>query len=410
MTPDATAPFVAIACGGTGGHLFPGLAVGEALVRRGASVALLISPKEVDQEAVRIAKGMEAITLPAVAFEPPHAVRFLRGFWQAFRAARRRFRHHPPDVVLAMGGFTGAPPILAARFGRVATFIHESNAIPGRANRWLAPWVNGALVGFPSAARRLWNRTVMVTGTPVRSQFRSRDATSCRRSLGLGPGQPVLLVMGGSQGAQAINQLVLQALPLLCGQLPELQFIHLTGPHDVAEVRAAYQARRCRAVVQPFVAEMDIAMGAATAAVSRAGASSLAELAAVRLPAILIPYPTAADNHQYVNALEFAQTGAARLLNQRGAAATSLTRLVAELIRPGPVRSQIESALKQWDWPEAAEDVAVRLLAAIGGKTARTGPAWRELHTRAVADAPTHAAGSPPRTLAAKSSWRRVAT
>jgi len=410
MTPDATAPFVAIACGGTGGHLFPGLAVGEALVRRGASVALLISPKEVDQEAARAAKGMEAITLPAVAFEHPHAVRFLRGSWRAFRAARRLFRLRRPDVVLAMGGFTGAPPILAARFCRAATFVHESNAIPGRANRWLAPWVNGVMVGFPSAARRLWNRAVMVTGTPVRSQFRSRDAASCRRSLGLEPGQPVLLVMGGSQGAQAINRLVMQALPLLCGQLPELQFIHLTGPHDVAEVNAGYHSQRCRAVVRPFVAEMEIAMGAATAAVNRAGASSLAELAAVRLPAILIPYPTASDNHQYVNALEFAQTGAARLLTQPGASATSLTRLVAELIRPGLVRSQIETALKQWDWPEAAEDIAVRLLAAIRGKTARPGPAWRELHASTMADAPANAAGSRPRTLTAKSPWRRVAT
>jgi len=385
MSPVVTAPFVAIACGGTGGHLFPGLVVGEALVRQGASVALLISPKEVDQEAVKATKDMESITLPAVAFERSHVVRFLRGFGQAFRGARRLFRQRPPDAVLAMGGFTGAPPILAARLSHAATFVHESNAIPGRANRWLAPWVDGAFAAFPSTARRLWNRTVMVTGTPVRPQFRSQDPAACRTSLGLDPCQPVLLVMGGSQGARAINRLVMQALPLFGGQLPELQFIHLTGPHDLDEVRAAYAAQRCRAVVRPFVAEMAIAMGAATAAISRAGASSLAELAAVRLPAILIPYPTAADNHQYVNALEFAQTSAARMLAQRGATATSVTRLVAELTRCGPARAQIQSALKQWDRPEAAEDVASRLLAAVHGQTGLAG-ASRERRRRRAND------------------------
>ena len=403
MLHDVTAPFVAIACGGTGGHLFPGLAVGEALVRRGASVTLLVSPKEIDQEAVKTAIGMDVITLPAVALESPHFVRFLRGFWQAFGTARRRFRERPPCAVLAMGGFTGAPPILAARLSQAATFVHESNAIPGRANRWLAPWVDGALVGFPSAVRRLWNRTVTVTGTPVRPQFRRQDATASCASLGLDPRQPVLLVMGGSQGARAINQLVRQALPLLCGQLPELQFIHLTGPHDVAEVRAAYAAQGCRAVVRTFLAEMELAMSAATAAINRAGASSLAELAAVRLPAILIPYPTAADHHQYLNALEFAQTGAARMLVERGATATSLTRFVAELIRSGPVRAQIQSALKSWDRPEAADDIAVRLLAAIEGKSEKAGLTRRSARENAPAAGPAAAAGPPPGTLVMRS-------
>jgi UDP-N-acetylglucosamine--N-acetylmuramyl-(pentapeptide) pyrophosphoryl-undecaprenol N-acetylglucosamine transferase len=373
MSFPAPTPFVAIACGGTGGHLFPGLAVGEALVRRGVSVALLISPKEVDQEAVNAAKGMEVITLPAVAFEARRPFQFVRGFWRAFATAQRQFRQHPPEAVLAMGGFAGAPPILAARLGRAATFIHESNAIPGRANRWLAPWVDGVLVGFPSAARRFWSRAVLVTGTPVRPLFRSSDAAACRTALGLDPLQPVLLVMGGSQGARAINQLMLQALPLLRRRLPDLQFIHLTGPHDEDAVRSAYAVPGCRAVVRPFLAEMPLAMGAATAAINRAGASSLAELAAVRLPAILIPYPTATDNHQYVNALEFAQTGAARMLLQRSANAPALTRLVEELVRPGAARQQVRAALKQWDWPEAAEDVAGRVLAAMRGE--RVNPA-----------------------------------
>ncbi len=402
MSLAATLPFVAIACGGTGGHLFPGLAVGKALLQRGASVTLLISPKAIDQEAVRTAQGMEAITLPAVPFERPHVFRFLLGFGRAFRVARRLFRQRPPHAVLAMGGFLGAPPVLAAHLSGAATFLHESNAIPGRANRWLAPWVDGAFVGFPSAARRLWNRTVMVTGTPVRPGFRSRDAVACRRALGLDPAEPVLLVMGGSQGARAVNQLMLQALPLVAGRMPGLQFIHLTGPHDLEAVRSAYTGHRSRALVQPFVVDLEAVMGAASAAVSRAGASSLAEMAAVGLPAVLIPYPTAADNHQYVNALEFAQAGAARMLAQRGATAASLSGLIEELLRPGAARDEMRRALRQWDRPDAAEDVATRLLAAVQGRAARTAQAGRPFLPDGTPPGPTVAGRAPRETWAAR--------
>jgi UDP-N-acetylglucosamine--N-acetylmuramyl-(pentapeptide) pyrophosphoryl-undecaprenol N-acetylglucosamine transferase len=365
MTPARPIPSVAIACGGTGGHLFPGLAVGEALTRRGAAVTLLISPKEVDQIGVRSAPGMEVVTLPAVAFERRQSFRFVRRYWQSYRVSRQRFRDHPPGVVLGMGGFTSAPPIFAARRCRSLTFIHESNSVPGRANRWLAPWVHGAFVGFPAAVRRLWNRTVMLIGTPVRPQFRPADPVACRLALGLEPSRPVLLVMGGSQGATGINQLVRQALPLICGQLTGLQFVHLTGPHDLEEVRSAYAAQGARAVVRPFMTEMELAMGAATAAISRAGASSLAELAALELPALLIPYPWAADNHQFFNALEFVQSGAARMLGQKSATASSVLHPVAELVRETQVRESMKTALRRWHKPEVADEIAARLLAGM---------------------------------------------
>ena len=368
-----SAPWVAIACGGTGGHLFPGLAIGEALRRRGAAVSLLISPKEVDQMGARSAAEMDVVTLPAVAFERQEPWRFLRGYWTSYRTLRQRFRECPPGVVLGMGGFTSVPAIFAARRCRSATFIHESNSVPGRANRWLAPWVNGAFIGFPGAGPRLWNHTVMLTGTPVRPQFRPADPAACRVALGLEPSRPVLLVMGGSQGATGINQLARQALPVLRNQLPELQFVHLTGPHDLEEVRSAYAAQGARAVVRPFLAEMELAMGAATAALSRAGASSLAELAALQLPALLIPYPWAADNHQFFNALEFVQTGAARMLGQKSATVPSLARLVVELIGEPAVRAPMQAALARWHKPQVADQIADRLLA---GMSAGPSPAW----------------------------------
>jgi UDP-N-acetylglucosamine--N-acetylmuramyl-(pentapeptide) pyrophosphoryl-undecaprenol N-acetylglucosamine transferase len=183
--------------------------------------------------------------------------------------------------------------MLAAKRAGARTFLHESNTIPGRANRWLARVVHGAFVGFPTAAGRLHNRNVMVTGTPVRLCFQARAAADCRAELGLDQARPVLLVMGGSQGASGINELVLRSLPLLASRAPEWQWFHLTGPGDVERVRQTYSALKLRAVVHPFFAGMEVALGAATVAVSRAGASSLAELAAMRVPAVLVPYPAA---------------------------------------------------------------------------------------------------------------------
>jgi UDP-N-acetylglucosamine--N-acetylmuramyl-(pentapeptide) pyrophosphoryl-undecaprenol N-acetylglucosamine transferase len=139
MPPPEDAFHVAIACGGTGGHLFPGLAVAEQLAQRGCKISLLISPKEVDQQAVKNVRGMEIVTLPAVALQNRNYLSFVRGCFRSYRAARRYFKSHPPQAVLAMGGFTSAPPVLAAKFLGAKTFLHESNTIPGRGVRWFSP-------------------------------------------------------------------------------------------------------------------------------------------------------------------------------------------------------------------------------------------------------------------------------
>jgi UDP-N-acetylglucosamine--N-acetylmuramyl-(pentapeptide) pyrophosphoryl-undecaprenol N-acetylglucosamine transferase len=364
-SPGANTPFVAIACGGTGGHLFPGLAVAEQLKQRGCAVALLVSPKDVDQEAVKSARGMEIVTLPAVALQNRNYFSFARSFWQSWRASRNFFKSRPPRAVLAMGGFTSAPPVLAAgKFG-ARTFLHESNTIPGRANRFLARFVDEAFVGFPSAAARLRARKVTMTGTPVRPQFQPGEPAPCRAAFRLESNRPTILVMGGSQGASGINDMILSALPLLGNRTSAWQWLHLTGPGDVEKVEQAYAARGFKAVVKPFLVEMDMALGAATIAVSRAGASSLAEIAAVRLPSLLVPYPTAADNHQFYNARAFEATGAARLLEQKNATPEKVAALLCELIEGPAARAKIQAALAQWHAPKAAEQIAEILLEAV---------------------------------------------
>jgi UDP-N-acetylglucosamine--N-acetylmuramyl-(pentapeptide) pyrophosphoryl-undecaprenol N-acetylglucosamine transferase len=353
---------VAIACGGTGGHLFPGLAVAEQLRACGCTVSVLISPKEVDQQAVKSARGVEVITLPAVALQRGRRLAFARGFFQSWVAARQLFRARRPDAVLAMGGFTAAPPVLAARSLRIKTFLHESNTIPGRANRWLARVVDQAFVGFPQAEGRLAAREVVVTGTPVRPAFQSRDTAASRSALGLDPARPVLLVMGGSQGASGVNEMILGALPALARHALQWQWLHITGPSDVAKVQQAYAKHDLKAVVHPFLAEMELALSAATACVSRAGASSLAELAAMRLPSLLVPFPAAADNHQWHNARAFEETGAAQLLEQREATPEKVSALLREFVDDAGERNQMKAALAQWHAPKAAEQIAERIL------------------------------------------------
>jgi UDP-N-acetylglucosamine--N-acetylmuramyl-(pentapeptide) pyrophosphoryl-undecaprenol N-acetylglucosamine transferase len=361
---ETHAPFVAIACGGTGGHLFPGIAVAEELKKRGCRIALLISPKEIDQQAVQAARDMEIFTLPAVGLQNRNYLSFALSFWNSSRAARKIFKSRPPRAVLAMGGFTSAPPVLAARKFGAKTFLHESNTLPGRANRFLARFVAEAFVGFPETTGLIKARKTSVTGTPVRPQFSQPARVSdCRVALGLDPALPTVLVVGGSQGASGLNEMILSALPLLASK--NWQWLHLTGAADFEKVSAAYAAQKIKAVVKPFFAEMELALGAATAAVSRAGASSLAEIAALRLPSLLVPFPAAADNHQYFNALAFEKTGAAKLLEQKHSTPEKTTAILGGLMAEESARRTIQAALAQWHAPKAAEHIAEAILQSV---------------------------------------------
>ncbi len=357
----------AIACGGTGGHLFPGLAVADELLRRGCCVTLLISPKEVDQQAVKGATGVEVVTVPAVGLVRGSTLAFFRGFRAAYRVARTEFRQLPPQVALAMGGFTSAPPLLAARRLGAHTFLHESNAIPGRANRWLSWIVDGSFVGFASAAARLHRRRVTVTGTPVRRHLRTQDAAACRVALGLEPGRPVILVTGGSQGASAVNELVAQTLPVAFRAAPHWQWLHLSGAADQEKMKRAYFSVGAKAVVESFCSRMDLALGAATAAISRAGASSLAELAELEIPAVLIPYPAATDNHQFHNARIFEQNSAAILLPQTSATPRQLQDALWSLVEDQQRREAARQALGHLRQPKAAELIVEAILETLDG-------------------------------------------
>ncbi len=350
-----------IACGGTGGHLFPGLAVAEALHARGHEVVLFVSEKEIDATALKArpefrSEKLPSVGLPSMVFSPA-SVRFARRFWESFSHCRRFYRKFRPSVVLGMGGFTSTAPVLAARLQGLPAFVHESNAIPGRANRLAAKFASKVLIGFEEAEARFAGANCVVTGTPVRKNLGlPLDRGEARRAFRLEPEKKTLLVMGGSQGAAGINQLLFKAAPLLASS--GLQIIHLTGDRDDRLAAANYQREEIPHYVSPFHHKMEEAYSAADLAISRAGASSLSELSQFALASILIPYPFATDDHQTANAGIYQRAGAAELLTEKGTTPEVLSAMICNLLDDELRRGRMSMASRRIPPASAAENVA----------------------------------------------------
>lgn len=320
-----------IACGGTGGHLFPGLAVAESLRDRGHEVMLFVSEKEVDTLALsgRPFRFEKLPTIGLPSLYSPAVFGFLRRFSESLSRCRSIYRQFKPQVVLGMGGFTSTAPILAGRMRGVPTFIHESNAIPGKANRLTAKLVRAVLLGFKECAPFFPRVRTEVTGTPIRTELKRLDPAVAREKLGLRPDLTTLLVMGGSQGASGINQAMIKSLPAL-REVP-LQVIHLSGTRDERLVAENYQRENIPAYVSAFHHRMEEVYSAADFTVARSGAASLAELAFFALPGILIPYPYAAEDHQSRNAEIFVRADAAVLLKESELSGDLLARRIKDL-------------------------------------------------------------------------------
>lgn len=302
-----------VVCGGTGGHLFPGIALAEELRERRHTVRLVVSEKRIDRVAAAGAVGFEVESLPGVAWSgwrPDRALRFARQLARARRIGGKLIARFQPAVVVGMGGFSAVAPLLAARARGVPTLIHESNAVAGRANRLLARWATRCAVGMRGAARWFPPGRTVWTGTPVRAALRTLPPRSeTRANLGLPQEKPVVLVMGGSQGARALNRLALAAAVRLGAN--RAAWWHLAGETEEAGVREAYAQAGIAARVEAFCHDMAKAYAAANLVLSRSGAASLAEIAAAGLPSVLVPFPFAADRHQSANAAVFQAAGAA---------------------------------------------------------------------------------------------------
>lgn len=298
---------VIVACGGTGGHAFPGLAVAEELVKRGHEVTVWDSGRDIESSVMKRWKG-SVFSTGARQLSAKNAFSILCSFFRC----RKEIKRAKPDVLLAMGSYSSLPPVLAARSRGVKVCLHEANTVPGKAVEFLSRYADVVATSFEVTSKYLPEVKTVRTGLPVRE-----DITKGTRFSFIPANAFVVFVTGGSQGAHAVNELLSSALALFKNELDQrkdarpLYVIHQTGVADEGNVLAAYTAAKLPSRVQAFEREMANAFASADIVVARAGASTCFELAACGKPALLIPLPSAMRNHQHFNAEAFAASGAA---------------------------------------------------------------------------------------------------
>lgn len=346
---------VVFAGGGTGGHLFPGLAVAAELCRRrpGVQVTFIGAGKAIERSWVEAA-GYDYLALRCrgVPRRPWQLPGFVLDNMAGYRAAKRLLRRRHVSLVVGLGGYASAPVARAARRCRTKLVLLEQNVIPGRANRWLARSADAVCVAFRETAERLRCRgEIHLTGTPIRPGFTRTSPARLRRRL---------LVLGGSGGAESLNQSVPRALYKVREHLEGGQIVHQAGAAAVETTRQLYEKLGLAAEVVPFVVDMPRMLSWTGLAVSRAGGSALAELAAAGVPAVLLPYPHATDDHQRKNAQFYRDFGGCVLIDQRlaGRLDEPLAEALKGLLADRPRRERISQTMRRLARPEAARDVA----------------------------------------------------
>ena len=305
-----------IAGGGTGGHLFPGIALAEEFLRRNREHRILF---------VGTSRGLEARILDKLGFSletidvagikgkgPVRTLQALLRIPKSLLQSIRIVRRFAPDLVIGVGGYASGPAVMAAHWMGVRTALAEQNALPGLTNRILGRFVDRVFLSFPETEKSFRKEKVTVTGNPIRSRFFTKESERSRL-----PGLFTLLVFGGSQGAHAINQALLAALDHLESMRDRLKIVHQTGEGDLEEISKAYLGRGMNAEALPFIMDMASAYRAADLVICRAGATSIAEITAIGKAAVLIPFPHAVEDHQTKNAEVLVRAGAAEMIPER---------------------------------------------------------------------------------------------
>lgn len=365
---------VVITGGGTGGHIYPGLAVATALQRTGPVEILWLGAERGLEKELVPREGLPLVTFPLQAFQRRLSLDTLKTTWRAaaaFPAARATLARFRPDVVLGTGGYACGPVVLTARLMGIPTVIQEQNALPGWTNRVLGRVVDRVALGFGEAERFFPRSKCLLTGNPLRPAILTARRPEGQARFELTPDKRTVLVFGGSQGARAINRAMLEALPQLAAR-PDCQVLWVTGTRSFAEVRARLAAEG--AVTSPdsarlgdihvfaYLHDMPLALAAADLAVSRSSAMALSEMAVRGLPSILIPLPTAAENHQEWNARAREKAGAGVMLLERDLSGERLGNLVGELLGDKARLARMENAARALGRPQAADVVAGLLL------------------------------------------------
>ncbi len=353
---------VIVAGGGTGGHVIPALAIAQELrANYGAQITFIGTRRGIETRLVPAA-GFELRLIDVGALKRVDLATRLKTILalpRAFKVSADVIRELRPDVMIGVGGYASGPAMLVAAVMNVPTVAFEPNVVPGLANRLLAPTIRAAAVHFADTCH--YFRNCQVTGVPVRREFFNVSSP---------PARPTLLVFGGSQGAHAINLAVINALPSLMERLPDIHIIHQTGEHDYLHAQQAYLSAMVSAEVSPFIDDMPGAFARANLLLCRSGASTVAEVTAAGNPAIFVPLPTAADDHQRHNAETLCAGGAARLLPQAELSTERLVNEVSSLLHDRAALNRMAEAARSFAHPNAAANIAA-LAARVAGVGSR---------------------------------------
>jgi UDP-N-acetylglucosamine--N-acetylmuramyl-(pentapeptide) pyrophosphoryl-undecaprenol N-acetylglucosamine transferase len=336
---------IVMACGGSGGHIFPAISVAEEISQRLPSSRILFAcgKKEIEETIFKGIPKSDVIEIDSAAFlggralwKPLFLLKLVKGFLDA-RAFLKRER---PDLVAGFGGYFSFPVVLASKSLGIKCMVHEQNVVPGLANKVLASWVHGVALSFEETKKLLPGaRRATVTGNPIRSFIMQNTREEAMRYFNFSHSKKTLLVLGGSQGAESINRFFLECLKFLPADIKaEIQVLHLCGRMDSAQAEKACQAEGIPCRAYAFFDRMDLAYGAADLALGRAGATFLAEIQAKKVPAILIPYPYA-GGHQKENAKVFQASNQATILEQETLNAEQLAGILEGYMRKVVLRS-----------------------------------------------------------------------
>jgi UDP-N-acetylglucosamine--N-acetylmuramyl-(pentapeptide) pyrophosphoryl-undecaprenol N-acetylglucosamine transferase len=368
---------VLFAGGGTGGHLYPALALADAMNAERAVDVHFVGARRGVEARVLPQRGMAHTLLP---IEPVYRSRVWRNWrlvpslTRSFAGIARVFRSFRPQLVVGTGGYASAPACLWAVARRVPMAVQEQNAFPGATTRLLARWARQVHLGFPEATKHIRpgrGTRVFTLGNPIRPPDPGLDRAQCRATFGLPREATVLLVVGGSQGARAINQTLATALEdVACGKSVRpagLELLWATGPAHLDGLRARLTPLGLDGWVHTlgYIDDMPRALAAADVALSRAGAIATAELLAWGIPALLVPLPTAAADHQTMNARALDAAGAALCLEEASLHAGTLWRELTSLVNDGQRRTRMANAARQRARPSAAQDIARELLTLV---------------------------------------------
>lgn len=355
---------IVISCGGTGGHIYPALAIGRSLLSHGLSIRFIGSNNRMEKDKIP-AEGFDFFGLPIYPLEKKHPLRSLRNLWHCIQLARQNLRCDPPAVVLGLGSYITVPTVIAAWQEKIPIVLLETNVVPGKANLYLAKMAQVVAIAHEETRHYFpQNIPIRLTGSPVRPEIIQGNRAEGLRIFDLSADCLTLTLIGGSQGAQCLNEALLKILPELLA-LENLQIIHICGERHASQIKkaAGQYASHPRYRLLNYVDNMPDLLACTDLAISRAGASMIAELLACQIPSILIP-GSFGGGHQQDNARALAQAGAAILLpevklNEK------LATTIRDVIMDTEKLAKMRENCRHLNSPHAAEKVAQMILEMI---------------------------------------------